>query len=162
MELAAPTSVEPGVKAGAAEEPIKYIPELVSSSSSEEVVTSQLSDTNSSAAIEPLISDFADDPDMLKIIEMFVDGLSDRIESILTAFEDSNCTTVSGIAHQLKGASGGYGYPLMSELAFDVEQLANRNAEADQIEAALAVLVDECRRAIVGVRGSMASGPVVD
>jgi len=162
MELDAPKSVKPSVKAGAAEEPIKCIPEPVSSQPSEEVVTSQLSDTNSSAAIEPLISDFADDPDMLKIIEMFVDGLSSRIESILTAFEDRNFTTVSGIAHQLKGASGGYGYPSVSELAFDVEQLAKRSAEADQIEAALTGLVDECRRAIVGVRGTIASGPVVD
>lgn len=116
MELDVPKSVKPSVEVGAAEEPIKYIRELVSSPPSEEVVTSQLSDTNSSAAIEPLISDFAEELDMLKIIEIFVDGLSERIESIHTVFEDSNFTTVSGIAHQLKGASGGYGYPLMSEL----------------------------------------------
>ena len=52
----------------AAEEPIKYILELISSSPSEEEVASQLSDTSLSAAIELLISDFVDDPDMLKII----------------------------------------------------------------------------------------------
>ena len=105
------------------------------------------------ASIEPLISDFVDDPDMLEIIELFVDGLNDRIASILTAFKDRNFTTVSGIAHQLKGASGGYGYPSLSELAFDVEQLAKQNAEDAQIEDALTLLVDRCRGAIVGVRG---------
>ena len=107
----------------------------------------------SRTSIAPLISDFADDPDMLEIIEMFVDGLSERIDSILTAFEDRNFTTVSGIAHQLKGAAGGYGYPTLSELAFDVEQLAKQNAEDTQIEKALALLVDQCRGAIAGVRG---------
>ena len=50
----------------------------------------------------------------------------------------------------------------MSELAFDVEQLAKQNAADDLIEAALTVLVSECRRAIAGVRGSVASDPVVD
>ena len=90
---------------------------------------------------------------MVEIIEMFVDGLSDRIESITTAFEDRNFTTVSGIAHQLKGAAGGYGYPSLSELAFEVEHLARQNADDAQIEDALDLLVGQCRGAIVGVRG---------
>lgn len=106
-----------------------------------------------SKVYEPLVSDFFDDPDMLEIIEMFVDGLGERIDSILTAFDDRNFTAVSGIAHQLKGASGGYGYPSLSDLAFDVEQLARKNADEDQIEAALTLLVDQCRCAIVGIRG---------
>jgi PAS domain S-box-containing protein len=107
----------------------------------------------SPTSIEPLISDFADDPDMVEIIEMFADGLSDRIESITTAFEDRNFTTVSGIAHQFKGAAGGYGYPSLSELAFEVEHLARQNADDAQIEDALDLLVGQCRGAIVGVRG---------
>jgi PAS domain S-box-containing protein len=37
---------------------------------------------------EPLISDFADDPDMYEIIEMFIDGMEERIESIRIAFDD--------------------------------------------------------------------------
>lgn len=161
-EFETPTSVEPNTEVAAAEESVNFIQELPPSAISQEPAVSQSSNTNSSAAIEPLISDFADDPDMLEIIEMFVDGLSERIDSILTAFEDRNFTSVSGIAHQLKGASGGYGYPSLSELAFEVEQLAKRNAEDGQMEAALTVLVAECRRAIVGVRGSIANDPVVD
>ena len=82
---------------------------------------------------------FVDDLDMLKIIEMFVDGLSERIKSVLTTFGDSNFTMVSEIAQQLKGASGGYGYSLMSELAFHVGQLEKCNAEVDQAENQAAV-----------------------
>ena len=118
--------------------------------------------SNSATAIDPLMSDFSDDPDMLEIIEMFIDGLSERIDSILTAFEDRNFTTVSGISHQLAGASGGYGYPSLSEFAFDVEKLAKQDAGEDQIEAALIVLVDECRRAIAGVRCLGVADPVID
>ncbi len=162
VELETPKSVEPNAEVAVAEESLKSVTEPVRVADSEELVISEASNTSSSASIEPLISDFADDPDMLEIIEMFVDGLSERIDSILTAFEDRNFTTVSGIAHQLKGASGGYGYPSLSELAFDVEQLAKQNAADDLIEAALTVLVSECRRAIAGVRGSVASDPVVD
>ena len=105
-------------------------------------------------SVEPLISDFADDPDMVEIIEMFIDGLSDRIESITTAFGNRNFTTVSVIAHQLKGAAGGYGYPSLSELAFEVEHLAKQNADEAQIEEILDLLIGQCRSAIVGVRGS--------
>ena len=106
------------------------------------------------AEVEPLISDFANDPDMSEIIEMFVCGLEERIESIQIAFNDRLFKTVSGIAHQLKGAAGGYGYPRLSELALDVEQLANKNASEDHVEAALSLLVEQCQRAIAGVRGS--------
>jgi PAS domain S-box-containing protein len=106
------------------------------------------------ASVEPLISDFADDPDMLEIIEMFIDGLHERIESIQAAFNGRIFTTVSGIAHQLKGAAGGYGYPSLSELAFEVEQLVKQNALEQQIEEALTLLLEQCHRAIVGVRGS--------
>ncbi len=162
LELEAAKSVEASPEVAATEEPMNSMPEAVSPSASDEVVASQSSNTDSSAAIEPLVSDFADDPDMLEIIEMFVDGLNERIESILTAFADRNYTTVSGIAHQLKGASGGYGYPSLSELAFDVEQFAKQNAADDQIEAALTVLVAECRRAIVGVRGSIGGDSAAD
>jgi HPt (histidine-containing phosphotransfer) domain-containing protein len=91
---------------------------------------------------------------MLEIIEMFIDGLHERLESIQTAFDDRILTTVSGIAHQLKGAAGGYGYPTLSERAFEVEQLAKQNAPDQQIEESLTLLIEQCHRAIVGVHGS--------
>ncbi len=90
---------------------------------------------------------------------MFIDGLSERIDSILKAFDDRNFTTVSGIAHQLKGAAGGYGYPSLSELAFKVEHLAKQNADDALIEDALDLLISQCRGAIAGVRGSESLSP---
>ena len=112
------------------------------------------------ATVKPLISDFADDPDMSEIIVMFVDGLEERIKAIQTAFNERIFTTVSGIAHQLKGAAGGYGYPTLSELAFEVEQLTKKNAPEEQVGTALTLLVEQCQRAIIGVRGSEPVVPV--
>ena len=130
------------------------MPESIETAIMPSTVVSQTSASQEPhSSVEPLISDFADDPDMAEIIEMFIDGLSDRIESITTAFEDRNFTTVSGIAHQLKGAAGGYGYPSLSELAFEVEHLAKQNADDAQIEEALDLLIGQCRGAIVGIRG---------
>lgn len=105
----------------------------------------------SGGVVEPLISEYADDPDMVEIIGLFVHGLKDRITDISRAFDDRNFTTVSGIAHQLKGAAGGYGYPQLSELAFEVEQLAKHNAPDDQLLSAMKRLIEQCRRAIAGV-----------
>ncbi|NQV27048.1 MAG: response regulator [Rhodopirellula sp.] len=108
---------------------------------------------NAAAEVVPLVSDFADDPDMLEIIELFIDGLQERIKSIQAAFQDRVFSTMSSIAHQLKGAAGGYGYPSISELAFDVEQLAKQNASETQIGDALNLLVEQCHRAIAGIHG---------
>lgn len=110
-----------------------------------------------SVEIEPLISEFADDPDMVEIIGMFVRGLEVRITDITQAFDDRMLSTVASIAHQLKGAAGGYGYPELSELAFEVEQLAKQNAPENQLEVALTRLVEQCRRAIAGIPDDSAS-----
>lgn len=151
-----PKTVEPVAEVSLPEVAIpKQSPESIETAITPSPVVSQTSAFQEpQSSVETLISDFADDPDMAEIIEMFIDGLSDRIESITTAFEDRNFTTVSGIAHQLKGAAGGYGYPSLSELAFEVEQLAKQNADDAQIEEALDLLIGQCRGAIVGVRGS--------
>jgi PAS domain S-box-containing protein len=157
VPVEAPKLVEPTVAADPVPESVIEQPLPVS----DPEVTSESTDTppasiaqSEVAAVEPLISDFADDPDMLEIIEMFIDGLHERIESIQAAFNDRIFTTVSGIAHQLKGAAGGYGYPTLSELGFEVEQLAEQNAPDQQIEEALTLLIEQCHRAIVGVHGS--------
>lgn len=111
------------------------------------------SHTQEESGIQPLISEFANDPDMIEIIEMFIDGLDERIDSIENAFAQGNYSTVAGIAHQMKGAAGGYGYPTLSEMAFEVERLAKAGGPQEKVQAALGRLIIQCRRAIAGVRG---------
>lgn len=99
---------------------------------------------------ERLISEFADDPDMAEIIEMFLGGLEERVTSLDSAFGTGNLTELASVAHQLKGAAGGYGYPIISSLAFDVEKLAKAGQADDVLRSTLDRLVLMCRRAIAG------------
>ncbi len=99
---------------------------------------------------EVLISDFADDPDMAEIIQMFLDGLEDRASGLDNAFGSGNLINLASLAHQLKGAAGGYGYPIISQLALDVERLAKGGESNDELRSTLDRLVLMCRRAVAG------------
>lgn len=99
-----------------------------------------------------LVSSFAHDAEMSEIIELFVGGLDDRINSMDRAFEENNLPDLANTAHQLKGAAGGYGYPLISQLAMDVERLARVGEINDELRSTLDRLVLMCRRAIAGAQ----------
>ncbi len=97
-----------------------------------------------------LISEFANDADMVEIIEMFLDGLEERVTSLDAVYGASDLNQLGSIAHQLKGAAGGYGYPIISRLACDVERLAKAGEADDVLRSTLDRLVLMCRRAIAG------------
>lgn len=62
-----------------------------------------------------------DDPEMADIVEDFVQGLSQRVAELKAANEKMNWEQLASLAHQLKGAGGSYGYPILSELAATME-----------------------------------------
>jgi HPt (histidine-containing phosphotransfer) domain-containing protein len=62
-----------------------------------------------------------DDPDMLDIVEEFVEGLETRLDEFRQAFEQLDWDHLTKLAHQLKGAGGSYGYAKLSNLARDME-----------------------------------------
>jgi len=99
---------------------------------------------------DALISEFVDDPDMGEIIEMFVDGLTDRISQLDDALDRADFATLARVTHQLKGAAGGYGYPTISELAAEAERLAKSEGPLPELTSMLNSLVLLCRRAIAG------------
>ena len=110
--------------------------------------------TGAAANASPIYSDFQDDPDMLELIEMFVDDLPDRVEALRSAVLQEDFEAMACVAHQLKGAGGGYGFPAITENSAKVESLAKafRDAvePAPSIEAvtqSLQQLIDVCNRA---------------
>jgi HPt (histidine-containing phosphotransfer) domain-containing protein len=95
---------------------------------------------------DPLSSDLADDPDMAELIEMFLAELPDRIAAVRTAIAAGQRDQVKRLAHQLKGAAGGYGYPAITDAAADLEHAAAMGAaDLRQQETALVRL---CRSAL--------------
>jgi HPt (histidine-containing phosphotransfer) domain-containing protein len=100
-----------------------------------------------------LRSDFATDPDMREILEMFVQEMPTRVGELLGSWERQEFEKVGRLAHQLKGAGGGYGFGVISDAAAALEKsvAALRTASTEMViqEAKEQVdkLADLCKRA---------------
>ena len=58
------------------------------------------------------------------IVLQFVAGLSERLAHMEDALREADFEALRAAAHQLKGSGGGYGYPILTELAAKLEQQA--------------------------------------
>jgi HPt (histidine-containing phosphotransfer) domain-containing protein len=81
--------------------------------------------------VKPIRSIYENDPDMIDIVREFAEELPDRVRSIETMWESRNRDGLQTLAHQLKGAGGGYGFPEITHRAAD-------------LEAALKTDIDDC------------------
>jgi HPt (histidine-containing phosphotransfer) domain-containing protein len=96
----------------------------------------------------PLRSTFAGDPEMAELVQYFVNELGSRAGALHDALGSGDAERLRTVAHQLKGAAGGYGFPDISDTADAVEQTvlageAETSALTEQVEA----LIQLCRRA---------------
>ncbi len=72
---------------------------------------------------EPIYSDLAQsDPDFAEIVELFVVGLTKRLDAMQDALQANDMDCLRRPAHQLKGSGGGHGYPTLSQNASVLEQ----------------------------------------
>ena len=102
----------------------------------------------------PLISSYQDDPDMAEVVQEFVGELPTRVQALETAWRDRQLTSLTRMAHQLKGCCAGYGFPTIGTAAAALEQ-GLRALEPSAEEAAVArlasefdQLIDLCSRAV--------------
>lgn len=108
--------------------------------------------TQSVRPIVPLKSEFAGDPDMAELVEEFVTQLPERVNDVVNAFTGRRGTDLKRLAHQLKGAGGGYGFPTITDAAGKVESGLSKIGTADEaaikaVETEIRALVDICLRA---------------
>ncbi len=81
-----------------------------------------MSDLHSQVS-ESIYSDLAQsDPDFAEIVELFVDGLTQRLEAMQDALQANDMDCLRCLTHQLKGSGGGHGYPTLSQSASALEQ----------------------------------------
>jgi len=92
-------------------------------------------------------SEFAEDPDLKELVELFVSELPERVARLRTGLEGNALEQVQRIAHQLKGASGGYGFPMIGDCAGRVEAAVQTGAAIEQIRHCVDDLIELCRRA---------------
>jgi signal transduction histidine kinase/CheY-like chemotaxis protein/HPt (histidine-containing phosphotransfer) domain-containing protein len=94
-----------------------------------------------------LVSTLEDDEDMKEILHQFVRDLPERSSAILRASQASDVDTLKRLAHQLKGAGGGYGFPRITEAASAVEQAIDEGVEGSSLQRHVEELASLCRRA---------------
>ena len=106
--------------------------------------------TNSPGEQSPIFSQLANDADMLELIEYFVTELENRCRSLEAAFQGGNVVEIRTLAHQLKGAAGGYGFPGITDIAGELEAtILAGECEVSQLANKVEALIDLCRRAKV-------------
>jgi HPt (histidine-containing phosphotransfer) domain-containing protein len=87
---------------------------------------------------------------MIPLVRLFLDSLAVQIATIDALREPHQRTELAGIAHQLKGSAGGYGFMRISELARDVERCAASSESQSECEGAIDALLSLCRAAVRG------------
>ncbi len=109
-------------------------------------------DTPTSAEEETsdaLVSELVDD-DMVELVEMFVGELPDRIAAIEKAIGERDLAALATLAHQLKEAAGGHGFPAITEVAKEIETGASSQEDLATLMEQTRALADLCRRARAG------------
>ena len=101
------------------------------------------------AGEETLASAFADDPIIRRILPEFVHSLDHSVQAMAAALTGGRLPELCRLAHQLKGAGGGYGYSSITEAAMELESNA-RDARPAAAAASLARVSTLCRAAVRG------------
>jgi signal transduction histidine kinase/DNA-binding response OmpR family regulator len=104
-----------------------------------------VSDSPRAANDDVIVSEFADDAEMTELVEGFVAGLGDSIERAQVAMTTNDMVVLQRVAHQLKGAAGGYGFMQITEAAASLEHAVRQRDEG--VPKKLAEVISLCRRA---------------
>ncbi len=106
-----------------------------------------VSAANSTSQPQVLFSQLlAEDSSLRDIVQEFVDALPGRLDELKQAYAALDWEMLTMLAHRLKGASGSYGYPDLSQLAAEMEHaFGDRQAEqfsnwAQQMESLIAAV----------------------
>jgi PAS domain S-box-containing protein len=91
-------------------------------------------------------------PGTAKLVERFLAGLPQRMAAIQAAFGENDLNQLKVLAHQLKGAAGGYGFNEISQAARQLEHTVNSGAGSSAITKCISDLMALC----TSIRGKAA------
>ncbi|MBI3846096.1 MAG: CHASE domain-containing protein [Planctomycetes bacterium] len=103
-------------------------------------------DSVGSTDASTLQSTFDSDVTMADIIAHFTAELPDRVAAMIAAAAARNLERLAILAHQMKGAAGGYGFPSIGEKAAEIETLAKAAADGDAIRHSIEDFASLCSR----------------
>jgi CheY-like chemotaxis protein len=106
------------------------------------------SESNASTTIPDafVYSHLAADPDLGKLVGMFVQEMPDRINALEAQAKGRDWDQLTRTAHQIKGAAGSYGFGEITPYAARLEQAARSGCQEEEILSSLGELLDLCRR----------------
>ena len=91
---------------------------------------------NAATPQDPIYSELVqEDESFADIVVEFVNGLSGRLTKMEEALNQSDFDALRTAAHQLKGSGGGYGYPILTHHAAQLETHAKTKAMQDCLDA---------------------------
>jgi HPt (histidine-containing phosphotransfer) domain-containing protein len=96
---------------------------------------------------EPLYSTLAAEPDFAELVCLFVEEMPGRVEGLRSALERRDWEELRRLAHQLKGAGGGYGFEPITLSAARLEAVIRCSLPEAIIRQAAEELVQWCNRA---------------
>ena len=94
-----------------------------------------------------LVSTLADDPDMVELLDSYVEDLQQRAQTLEKLASANDRTALAHLSHQIKGSAGGYGFMPITEQAGVVEKQALAQTQAEELHRAVGELIALCRRA---------------
>ena len=97
-----------------------------------------------------IYSELGADPDMGELVEMYVDEIPDRISTLRQAHASGDAALLQRTAHQIKGASGSYGFTQLTPFAAKLEYAVRDGEPEERIVQALDALVAMCGKLRAG------------
>jgi signal transduction histidine kinase/CheY-like chemotaxis protein len=103
-----------------------YLPKPLRRDALLEALQQYLSPSTNAIApsLEPLFSELSSDELIAPMLQDFVAGVNEQIAEAAAQARCGDRHRLVVVAHQLKGAGGGYGYPAITEVAARLESLA--------------------------------------
>jgi HPt (histidine-containing phosphotransfer) domain-containing protein len=88
---------------------------------------------------------------MGELVDMYVDGMLDRINAMQQALASGDREALRCAAHQTKGAAGSYGFDSLTDAAAALESAIRDGQPAETIQRLFDGLIQLCRRVCAGV-----------
>jgi CheY-like chemotaxis protein/HPt (histidine-containing phosphotransfer) domain-containing protein/anti-sigma regulatory factor (Ser/Thr protein kinase) len=124
----------------------QYLGQTISSTPSQTTKGKAKAKAPPSAANKAIKSSMGDYPGMKKIITEFVEGLPAEVRKMTDFLHRNQLDALRRVAHQLRGASGGYGFDAVTEPATKIEEAIKRSASLQTITDHVNSLIHILRR----------------
>ncbi len=99
--------------------------------------------------VEPIRSIYEDDEDMVEIIREFAAELPERVTSLENLLASGDLEELMNLAHQLKGAGGGYGLQPITDVAAVLEQAIKNGDDAGALKEKTSALCETLNAVVV-------------